>query len=181
MLMGLSQGCAASLVAGMLWEGKALGGVVGMCGYLPFVRDMHECVEAEAGGGNGGEKEEGEEGHGEVDIFQREDDVEECRERSQLNIAVQWLREELEVLESGYTRDERGHGMQSVSLFMGHGVQDEKVPVGLGRKAKAFLESVGVEVVWNEYKGLGHWYNEDMLRDVIGFIKGLEGWRDGEE
>ncbi|KKY37725.1 putative phospholipase carboxylesterase family protein [Diaporthe ampelina] len=40
-LGGISQGCAASLVASLLWEGsEALGGVVGMCGWLPYISQM---------------------------------------------------------------------------------------------------------------------------------------------
>ncbi|KAM7185515.1 hypothetical protein V8F20_011771 [Naviculisporaceae sp. PSN 640] len=35
-LWGISQGCAASLMATLLWETGRLGGVVGMCGWLPY-------------------------------------------------------------------------------------------------------------------------------------------------
>jgi predicted esterase len=59
-------------------------------------------------------------------------------------------------------------------------VDDEKVPVELGRKAAEFLKDVGVKVTWKEYESLGHWYNTDMLRDVIAFLKGLEGWEDAD-
>lgn len=38
-LMGLSQGCAASIVATILWEGEPFGALVGMCGYLPFCKE----------------------------------------------------------------------------------------------------------------------------------------------
>jgi hypothetical protein len=34
--------------------------------------------------------------------------------------------------------------------------------------------------MWREYEGLGHWYNADMLRDVVGFLQGLKGWGDGD-
>lgn len=39
---GVSQGCAAALTAFLLWEGEALGAVVGMCGYLPFAEWLIE-------------------------------------------------------------------------------------------------------------------------------------------
>jgi predicted esterase len=40
-LGGISQGCAVSLVASLLWEGEdGLGGVVGMCGWLPYISQM---------------------------------------------------------------------------------------------------------------------------------------------
>lgn len=44
-LGGLSQGCAAALVATLLWEGGRLGALVGMCGWLPYAARMSEEVE----------------------------------------------------------------------------------------------------------------------------------------
>ncbi|KAL2012175.1 hypothetical protein VTN00DRAFT_4893 [Thermoascus crustaceus] len=55
-LGGLSQGCAASLIALLLWDGKPLAAAVGMCGWLAFRRQMEdvargvEAVEVEEGG-----------------------------------------------------------------------------------------------------------------------------------
>lgn len=52
-LGGLSQGCAASLVAAALWDGEEwpLGAVVGMCGWLPFVEGV---MAGGVGWGDGG-------------------------------------------------------------------------------------------------------------------------------
>lgn len=168
-LMGLSQGCAASVVAGMLWEGEAFGGVVGMCGYVPLRRGMEDVIEEKAKDDDGlvvsGDDEE--------DMFDRNGDG--GVEKTKLGRAVEWLREELDVSHevSGSTVKAP---MQSIPVFMGHGVEDEKVPVRFGRMAKDFLKSVNVNVEWHEYEDLGHWYSVDMLRDVMVFLKGRKGW-----
>jgi predicted esterase len=166
-LMGLSQGCAASLVATLLWEGEVFGGVVGMCGYLPFVGDLGGVVEDT-------ERVEDQE---EDDMFERDDEG--STGGSKFERAVEWLCEELQMNERE-SRNGRSCAMQSMPVFMGHGTADEKVPCQNGRVAAEFLKEIDVDVEWNEYEGLGHWYSEDMLRDVVGFLKGLEGWEDGD-
>lgn len=35
-LGGLSQGCAAALIATLLWDGEPLAAAFGMCGWLPY-------------------------------------------------------------------------------------------------------------------------------------------------
>ncbi len=61
---------------------------------------------------------------------------------------------------------------QSVPIFLGHGTDDEKVPISLGRTAVRALRDAGVEdVEWKEYSGLGHWYSGAMLGDLVIFIK----------
>ena len=43
-LMGLSQGCAASIISLLTWQGEPLGAAVGMCGWLPFRKDRKSVV-----------------------------------------------------------------------------------------------------------------------------------------
>ena len=43
-LGGLSQGCAASLVALLMWQGEPLCAAFGMCGWLPFRKQMEEIA-----------------------------------------------------------------------------------------------------------------------------------------
>ena len=45
-LGGLSQGCAAALIATLLWEGEPLAAVFGMCGWLPYREHMQEIAES---------------------------------------------------------------------------------------------------------------------------------------
>jgi len=55
-------------------------------------------------------------------------------------------------------------------IYLGHGTEDEKVPFELGKLASQFLAELGLDVTWEEYPGLAHWYSADMLTDVYGFI-----------
>ncbi|KAJ5325270.1 Acyl-protein thioesterase 1 [Penicillium brevicompactum] len=58
-------------------------------------------------------------------------------------------------------------------VFMGHGTEDPKVSVLLGRKMSNFLSTgLGMNVTWKSYDGLGHWYRvEDELEDIIDFLR----------
>ncbi|KAH7086895.1 phospholipase/carboxylesterase family protein-like protein [Paraphoma chrysanthemicola] len=160
-LMGLSQGCAASMIAIMLWDGEPLGGFVGMCGWLPFREDMQELLGDDELG------REGEIGDEEEDIFERDDELEEVG--TKLEQVVQWLREELHSdASSGESHVHPPLG--AMPVFMGHGTKDEKVPFAFGESAANFLRHVNVDVEWHEYEGLGHWYSADMLRDIIQFL-----------
>ncbi len=66
-----------------------------------------------------------------------------------------------------YYRD----GVPKIPVFLGHGTEDEKVSVELGREAETALELMGMDVQMKEYEGLGHRYSENMLRDIFRFIK----------
>jgi predicted esterase len=168
-LMGLSQGCAASIVSTLLWEGEPFGALVGMCGYLPFRKGMQEFIQdavtedglSEDDGGN------------EEDVFER--DSQESTSGSRFERAVEWLREELQI-DSGNSNT-RSCSMQFIPTFMGHGSEDEKVPCGIGKMAAEFLKDIEVEVDWKEFEALDHWYSEDMLQCISQFLKSLKGWK----
>jgi predicted esterase len=163
-IMGLSQGCAASIVAALLWTGEPLGAVVGICGYLPFRKSMKEVVD--------GTEDEGAESD-EEGLFERH--KEGSGSETKFEKAVGWLREELGMTHD-LIKDCDTSAVQLMPVFMGHGTEDNKVPCELGKLAADFLEGVDVGVTWKEYDGLDHWYSVDMLGDVVEFLKGLEGW-----
>ncbi|KAK4034893.1 alpha/beta-hydrolase [Parachaetomium inaequale] len=160
-LGGLSQGCAAALVALLLWEGPPLAGALGMCGWLPF-----------AGGG----VDEPEEGDDDDDIFDRDGEDEGdgaggSADYSPAARALQWFRDELELPRPDDAKA-AGSALLHTPIFLGHAVEDDRVNVALGRKATACLEGLGAQtVVWSEYEGLGHWYSGRMLRDVVEFLE----------
>lgn len=162
-LMGLSQGCAASIVATMLWRGKPFAAVVGMCGYLPFCEDMCDHFQ----------KAEIENIDDQADLFERSS--EKAGEETRIGAAINWLHEELQVRRDGIL-DAGSPPITSTPVFMGHGVDDDKVPVEHGKLAANFLRNMGIEVTWKECEHLGHWYSEDMLRDMVHFLQGLKGW-----
>lgn len=79
--------------------------------------------------------------------------------------AVDFLREELK-----FPNLKASLSFQRTPIFLGHGTEDEKVPLGLGREAASCLRSLSGIVYFIEYEGLGHWYSGDMLRDLARFI-----------
>ncbi|KLU92226.1 hypothetical protein MAPG_11172 [Magnaporthiopsis poae ATCC 64411] len=102
-LVGLSQGCAASLVSLLLWEGAPLGAMAGICEWwLPFCARMREQLDGAASGG-----------------VEEEDDVYGGR---QLDLVF-----------------------RDVPVFLGHGVEDNRAHVSLGRDAAGLLGSIGQE------------------------------------
>ncbi|ROV98415.1 hypothetical protein VMCG_07161 [Cytospora schulzeri] len=163
---GLSQGCAASLTAMLLWEGERLGAVVGMCGWLPFAERLVEQAESDKDGDGIGD---------DFDPFARDD--EDGQGEATLNPparAVGWLREELGLPST--TPPSVSFKFQETTFFLGHGMQDDRVSVVLGRRASECLSIVGGRVCSKEYDPLGHWYSGDMLRDMVHFIRKETGW-----
>ncbi|KAK0385341.1 hypothetical protein NLU13_7817 [Sarocladium strictum] len=62
-------------------------------------------------------------------------------------------------------------------VFLGHGVKDEKVPLGLGTSAARVVRSAGYEVRWRAYEELGHWYQvPEEVDDIVDFISSVVGW-----
>ncbi len=84
-----------------------------------------------------------------------------------LPIAIRCIKDTLDIRASDQDADKL---CKEVPIFLGHGVQDEKVSVDLGRQADDFLRSVGLSVQWHEYDALAHWYSGEMLRDIVNFI-----------
>ncbi|TVY24679.1 Acyl-protein thioesterase [Lachnellula hyalina] len=172
-LWGLSQGCATSLVSLLTWDGKAFAATVGMCGYLPFANHIEDIVK-------GGSEEDGEDLFGEDerdnddDPFCNSGDENDGRNgfendritKQDLPMqAVTFLRDEIEM------EDKAGMVFRDVPVFMGHGTEDEKVPIERGREARTCLDLLGADVQMVEYEGLGHWYSEEMLGNIFGFLE----------
>jgi len=60
---------------------------------------------------------------------------------------------------------------KSIPIFLGHGMNDATVAIKLGREARDCLGALEMNVKMVEYKELGHWYSEEMLGDIVEFIK----------
>ncbi|KAK8037130.1 alpha/beta-hydrolase [Apiospora marii] len=159
-LGGLSQGCAASLVALLLWDGEPLGAFVGMAGWLPYAYRLSSLVTSLP------EVEDGD-----FDPFRRdEDDEDETQiEERPVDEAATWLRDQIELVTDNSITHE-GVASDVTPVFLGHGVLDDKVDVVLGRQARDALTELRLQVTWKEYEGLGHWYSNDMLRDLRDFV-----------
>ncbi|KAL7934226.1 Phospholipase/carboxylesterase/thioesterase [Trichoderma chlorosporum] len=56
-------------------------------------------------------------------------------------------------------------------IFLGHGIEDRMVPLGLAKKSREALTAMGFSSIsWDVYPGLGHATCEDELDDVEAFI-----------
>lgn len=143
-------GCAAALVAVLTWEGEPFGAMVGMCGWLPLRRGLEGALKAER--------------IDEEDVFEVNTDA--IEELDPVVRTITWLREELDLPKGKTTM-----AFQHIPIFLGHGVEDQKVPVGFGREAAVCLKALGVTGCWKEYEGLEHWYSKDMLHDIKEFLQ----------
>ncbi|CAG7934639.1 unnamed protein product [Penicillium olsonii] len=61
----------------------------------------------------------------------------------------------------------------STPVFVGYGAEDPKVSSALGKGMSNLLSAgLGMNVIWREYKGLGHWYRvEDEVEDILAFLQ----------
>ena len=157
LLGGLSQGCAASLVALLMWEGESLGAAFGMCGWLPFRKQMEEIIARPQYDTNDDED----------DPFERPGQGRE--ESDPPTQAIEFLHDEV-----GSSGVQPSMSFQRTPLFLGHGTEDEKVSLHLGVEAASCLRILGMQVSWTQYEGLAHWYSAAMLSDLVDFLQGLD-------
>lgn len=181
-LWGLSQGCAALLISLLTWPGEPLAAAVGMCGWLPFRDHLEEIV-----------RDRDITTHipdNQTPILHSHDEQSKPRTENSFSPiqptpqnppksppspviqALTHLSEELLQIPTPQLM-----AFKRTPLFLGHGMEDEKIPIVLGKDAARCLgEAMAMEVVrWREYEGLGHWYSKEMLSDIAGFVReGLE-------
>lgn len=200
-LGGFSQGAAASLVAGLLWRGEreALGGVVGLCAWLPYRRQLGSvlsCGDAACRGeedddddddDEGVEEEEEEEdfcvyadvGADAFDPFERSSTPgrEDCRGSGEGSVdeALEWLRQEIE-LPSTQLRSKAAAKHSRTPVMLCHGLEDAKVEPACSQEASKVMPRLGMGPVrWKTYPGVGHDFSDEMLSDVVGFLRQVCG------
>jgi hypothetical protein len=61
-------------------------------------------------------------------------------------------------------------------LFSTYCSSYSNAPVERSEATAKFLEDLDVDVKSGEYKRLGRWYSEDILCNVVRFLKGIKGW-----
>ncbi|KUI71388.1 Acyl-protein thioesterase 1 [Cytospora mali] len=150
-LGGISQGCAVSLVAALLWEGDdRLGAVVGMCGWLPYLSQMKEAVQVQEDAAEGA----GEEGD---ELFERAASPQTSPAAiGSAGVAVSWLCDELE-LPTMQGSELLSAECRKTPVGLYHGCEDKKVDRSQGKLAADFLLTLGMEV-W-------HWKSQATLGD----------------
>ncbi len=174
-LGGLSQGCAAALVSMSLWEAEPLAAMFGMCGWLPFRKRMQDIVDLATGSGDGTENEADpfeQDGKSPCTWFMTDpakpsfDEDVDLAKLSPVQQALGFLRDELDFPRMGESLP-----FQQTPTFLGHGTEDDRVPISLGREAECYIRTLGGNTHFSAYEGLGHWYSSELLRDVVRFVE----------
>ncbi|PQE06045.1 acyl- thioesterase protein [Rutstroemia sp. NJR-2017a BBW] len=184
-----------------LGVGDRVVGLVGWSGWLPFRRQIEEVagtgegwrdgrkrvegyVRRLVGLGEGGWGEDGD-GGGEADregyivSGEKEEDrqiedsrqMKESRQTTESRQAKESSQEEEDGPKHG--SDENIGEEGALKVWLGHGIEDEKVLLEWGTQMRDVLMTVGYDVSWNEYEGLGHWYLPGELEDMVRFIEEL--------
>lgn len=200
-LWGLSQGCAAgifTLLGGQkeIGGGNLVGAFVGLSGWLPFHKQLSEIIssskndnslsatrndkkkdsEAEASAHSDSQSDKG---LSQQETLPKYDHLFENKlQRAPTAIdAINHVRGSLGL---AFIPKNQEHSKESsdlahlgVPLFIGHGAQDRKIAVDLGKRMADLLSNgLGMNVTWKEYEGLAHWYRvEDEIEDILNFLK----------
>lgn len=182
-LGGISQGCAVSLVASLLWEGDdELGGVIGMCGWLPYISQMRgQLVVGQGDETRSSAYEKDLEDDAGFDPFDRSASPKSVVESSggtdpggSVTAALEWLRDEIELPKRRFTASDMCN--RSTPVIMCHGRDDEKVGIAKGNEAADFLLTLGMGPVrFEEYAGVGHDFSAKMILDIVEFVHHVIG------
>ncbi len=79
------------------------------------------------------------------------------------------------VAHSGYIREDTNFDfawdrLQSLSVFMAHGVDDPVIPVHLARRAQDLLKKANADLTYREYR-IPHTISEESLHDIAGWLE----------
>ncbi|RGP71014.1 acyl- thioesterase [Fusarium sporotrichioides] len=160
-LGGISQGCAMGFIC-LLAMDFPIGGYVGMSSWLPFAAEIESLTDD-----SDDESFSDEDGN----PFAVSDDE---KDSGNVSAQVQAYARDLLCME---TKVASNLGSLSTPVFLGHGKADEKIKPKLGEAACRILRSVGYDVHWKGYAGLGHWYKvPDEIDDILNFIREKVGW-----
>nr|POF15192.1 acyl-protein thioesterase 1 [Quercus suber] len=178
---GLSQGCAMSLHVLLSYQGwkaggdtlkpEALGGFVGMSGWLPFAKDVADIIIHPTKTGCETDDNDLEED----DPFARSDGSEDEEElfdqpRNSLSAATDVCNLVRDNMDLPPLTDSQPLCLET-AVFLGHGTNDEKVKIEKGVQIASLLKDVGFGVTWRTYDE-GHWYKvPEEIDDIAAFLK----------
>lgn len=177
---GLSQGCATTLMSGLMWDGEAFGGMVGMCGYLPFSNYVEDICNPTFSTLDHEDNPFGEDDDDDPFSHSGDENSSPSNTLSKPSKpdfptqAITTIRDELSL------SSEPSMAFKLIPIFLGHGTKDDKVALEYGREAKKALGQLGADVKMVEYEGLEHWYSPEMLEDIFGFLREKLGVEEDE-
>lgn len=58
-------------------------------------------------------------------------------------------------------------------LWLGHGKEDAKVLLKWGEKMRDVMSDLEVDIRWNVYEGLAHWWCEEEVGDIAEFFESI--------
>ncbi|HSB94597.1 MAG TPA: hypothetical protein VLC28_15850, partial [Flavitalea sp.] len=61
------------------------------------------------------------------------------------------------------------HSLQSLPVFIAHGISDNTLPVAYAREAKAYLSALGMDISYHEYP-TGHTISNELIKDLTGWL-----------
>ncbi|PHH82931.1 hypothetical protein CDD82_4254 [Ophiocordyceps australis] len=120
-LVGFSQACALALINLLLWHGRPLGGLVGLCGFMPLNNVVMQIVDCKSQQHADGIVFEDKEDHA-VDAGADADPK--MDHATPLVEAVDELRQEADLPQDA---PPPSISFVSVPVFLGHGADDDKV------------------------------------------------------
>lgn len=79
------------------------------------------------------------------------------------------------VAHSGYIREDTNfefawNRLQTLSVFMAHGIDDPVIPVRLARRARDLLNNANADLTYREYP-IAHTITEQSLQDISGWLE----------
>ncbi|EFR03235.1 hypothetical protein MGYG_06237 [Nannizzia gypsea CBS 118893] len=147
---GLSQGCAQALHVLLSYandEHCALGGLVGMSGWLPFKEQIAGFISNDQEGQKG-----------------EDEGPRHSRALQAMNYVCQ------SVLDLPPITAEAAIASLSTPIWLAHGGMDRTVTPNLGEAAAQTLEKLGWDVTWMLYDELEHWFAPMELEDMAIFL-----------
>lgn len=64
-----------------------------------------------------------------------------------------------------------GHDLKNLAVFIGHGTEDNRVPLNAASAANTTLSKTSIKPTFHSYDGLGHTINHKELADINAWIK----------
>ncbi|PLB40604.1 alpha/beta hydrolase [Aspergillus candidus] len=158
-LGGISQGMATALCTLFCATGTGriqgqLGGFLGFCGWLPFVRRVGDLVRQPQ----------------ETNTLSLPGGA-----RAKRLVADFYLDTIFGSPDMSSVKEVNDTSILSTPVFLSHGTDDAWVPVEQGRQAAQILQQITIQVEWNEFSGAegdGHWIKEpEGFDQVLQFVE----------